>query len=803
MDNINNNTEAFEEQQNQFSVKDYITSCLSHWQWFVISVIILCCLGYLQVLRKAPVYARTMSVLIKDTSSNGGIDIPSSFSSFGFGGGNTNVNNELISLTSPAVISEVVKRLDLNINMTMKGTFHGTALYGSNNPISFYYPDLNEKTSLSFKMDLNPDDTFVLYKFVHLVNGDKLKYSQEVKGKIGFDPVKTPVGTFYFRPNGNYVNDREETETIFISVGSYASATERYLGKVSGDLADADAEVINLSIDDTSVTRATDILNTIVEVYNEYWVEDKNKVNVATSKFITDRLAMLSGELGDVDNEIAKFQSENKMPDIQATSQMYIQRAGVVSNDILSVTNQLAMAEFVRDYINNPANRNNVIPSNTGLGLGTQSLDASIKEYNTLLLNRNNLESNSGSVNPIVKDYDKQLAGMRDAILRSLNSQIGTLQANLRNLDKAQGVNDNELSQTPNQAKFLGSIKREQSVKEALYLYLLQKLEETELSQSYNASNTRIITPPYGSMKPIAPKKTMTLAMCFILGLVIPAALIYVMVISDDRVKSRRDLENLPIPFAGEIPHVGKKDTLKKYLKTKKQRQREIDKPKPIVAEGKRDVPNEAFRVVRSNIDLMIGRNTDEKVIMVTSFNPGSGKSFVAFNLGASFALKRKRVLLIDGDLRHGSLSTYVDSPRKGLSNYLTGSTDDVDSLIRQVENFKDLYVLPIGHRPPNPAELLETERMGELLDKVKTEFDIILVDCPPVNVVVDTQLLNRYADRTIFVVRANLLKKSAVNDLAIIYQEKKLRRMSILLNGTESGHSSYYTYGNYQSLEE
>ena len=259
----------------------------------------------------------------------------------------------------------------------------------------------------------------------------------------------------------------------------------------------------------------------------------------------------------------------------------------------------------------------------------------------------------------------------------------------------------------------------------------------------------------------------------------------------------------MPIPFTGEIPQVGKKSFIKNLFTSKKKKQEIIDTPKPIVEAGKRDVPNEAFRVVRSNIDLMLGRNHKHSVLMLTSFNPGSGKSFICYNLGAAFALKNKKVLLIDGDLRHGSLSTYVGSPGRGLASYLTGTTTDPSKIAYKVPGFEDLSIMPIGKRPPNPAELLEGDRFGKLLDEVKEQYDVVLVDCPPVNVVVDTQLINHYGDGTLFVVRAGLLERSAVKDLVNLYNEHKLKRMSIILNGTEETHSSYYTYGNYQSLEE
>ena len=786
-----------------FSLKDFLITCLAQWKWFVISIIFFVGVGVFYVVRQQPVYTRTMSLLIQNTENTGVLDVASAFSDLGLGGANTNVYNELISLQSPAVMFEVVKRLDLNVKLYKKQFPYNKTLYGKTAPFKIVPTIEEDKKGLKFKILLQPDGSFTLSHLSYVnISGDRVEEKDKIfKGKIGGAPVKTPVGVLDFQLNPQYEKQRDEDIEILASVSSITSAVESYVPVLKGDLTDADAEVIDLTVNDVNVQRATDILNTVVDVYNEFWVRDKNKVAVATAQFIDDRLNTIVRELEGVDTEIADYQSEHKIPDLPTTMSQLATQTTNMGTELLEITNQLAMARFVNEYINDPANANNVIPMNTGMG--NTVMEQMVKEYNTLLLTRNNLAANSGANNPLLNDYNHQLKGLREALIKSAAANVGTLEANLRSIQRAKGLQENQISSTPRQAKYLGAIKRDQTVKESLYLYLLEKREENNLSQAFNAYNTRIITPPYGPSEPIAPRKKVIMFIMFVLGAMLPAVVLYFVVVCDDRVRSRRDMDNLPVPFTGEIPQIGRKNKLKKMLQTKKRRQREIDTPKPIVAEGKRDVPNEAFRVVRSNIDLMLGKESRHSILMVTSFNPGSGKSFIAYNLGASFALKRKKVLLIDGDLRHGSLSTYVGTPHRGLAAYLSENVSDPHSIIYPVEGMNGLSIVPIGKRPPNPAELLEGERFGEFLAAVKDEYDIIMVDCPPVNVVVDTQLLNRYGDATIFVVRAGLLKKSAVRDLTQLYNEKKLKRMSIILNGTEAAHSSYYTYGNYQSLEE
>ena len=337
---------------------------------------------------------------------------------------------------------------------------------------------------------------------------------------------------------------------------------------------------------------------------------------------------------------------------------------------------------------------------------------------------------------------------------------------------------------------------------EELYLFLLQKREENELSQTFTASNTRVLTPPYGSLTPVSPKKGLILVVCFILGLAFPGMVVYLIASGDNKVRSRRDIDNLQIPFAGEIPFVGKKDSkLAGLFRSKKKNKKLAERPKPIIEAGKRDVPNEAFRVVRSNLEFMVGKEKGCHVVMLTSFNPGSGKSFIVFNLGASFGLKHKRVLLIDGDLRHGSLSTYVGSPKRGLTNYLTGATEDWKSLLVNIPEFPTVDMMPLGNMPPNPAELLENGALGKLIEQAREDYDYILLDCPPIDIVVDTQIIERYTDRTMFVVRAGLLDKRAIFDISELYDSKKYKHMSLILNGTDSAHSRYYTYGTYEGV--
>ena len=787
--------------ESQFSIGDFLKSCAAKKKWFIASVLFFLLVGIAYIARLEPRYERSMSVLIKDQDEGGGVgSIASAFSSFGLVSSNTNVYNELLSIKSPAVMQQVVLDLNLQINTIERKFPHGTTLYGTTDPFVIGFPDLGPQDGGSFRMDIRPDGTARLYKFRRNLTDGLAKYDDVIELPKGFLKARTPLGIIDFTPNPKYTGKlcpEGKPRTLVIARGGLQATTESLCKRLKGDLADKDAEVIDLQITDVSIERAEDILNNVLRVYNEFWVSDKNKVAQATSQFINDRLVVLQQELGDIDLRVSDFQSKSLMPNIGEVARMNMESTKDVNSQILTLNNQLAMSEAVYGYIANSANKENVIPMNTGTG--NPQLEAQIGSYNQLLLQRNNVRSSASGANPIVQQLDAQVAGQHEAITKAMAAHVANLRKALANLQGAKGAISGEIAALPDKARQLRGVTRQQSVKEQLYLFLLQKREENELSQTFTANSTRVITPPQGSFKPVSPKKTLILGVLFIVGLFLPAMVIYIRESNNSKVRSRKDLEHMSTPFIGEIPFMGKKPGIfKKFfaLFRKKKHSRSLEKVMVAVRPGSRDVASESFKIIRGNIDFMMQHSKADNVIMLTSFNPGSGKSFIAYNLSASFTMKGKRVLNIDCDLRHGSTSQFVHMPDKGLSSYLTGATDDWRSLVRPVEDTPDMFVLPIGHRPPNPSELLDNGRIGKLIREASEEYDYVFLDCPPVDIVVDTQILEKYIHRTIFIVRAGLLERSAIAEIDALYQSGRFKNMCLLLNGTEQQLSRYGAYG-------
>ncbi len=774
--------------EDSIQIMDILYLCLARWRWFVLSLVLSLGVAVIYILRTPPIYTRTATVLIKkDRRGKSASDI-AGFSELGIFQSNININNELITFQSPALMSEVVKRLKLEMNYYRPGRFHRDVVYGRTLPATASLCELPEEMSAGFTLQIEPDQTVTLSDFV--LNGQE--FDDTASGRM-LDSISTPMGKVVIAPTTNY--KAGESYTLHVSRANQYGTVKNYLAHLVAALKDGQSSIIILTITDKSVQRAEEVLNTLIQVYNENWVKDKNQIAVSTSQFIDERLGIIEQELGNVDNDISSYKSEHLLPDVGAASSMYMAKSSQTDAEMTTLHNQVYMTRFIREYLADNRNNNELLPANSGTG--NSSIESQISQYNQLLLERNSIVSNSSPQNPIVINMDEQLASLRDVMVRSLDSQIELLNGQIANLEKIEKKTTSQIAASPSQAKYLLSVERQQKVKEALYLFLLQKREENELSRAFTAYNTRIISPPDGSPAPTAPVRNKILLIGLLIGLMIPVGIIVLMETLNTRVRGRKDLENCTIPFIGEIPlHASRRHSgLQRFINIKEKDEKQGHKV--VVKPGSRDIINEAFRVLRTNLEFMIEPGSRSNVIVVTSFNPGSGKSFITVNMAVSLAIKEKRVLVIDGDLRHGSSSAYVGSPSTGLSDYLSGRVDNLGKIIVTSQKFPHLHVLPVGTLPPNPTELLFSPRLKQIIESLRDQYDYVLIDCPPIELVADTQIIEKLADRTIFVVRAGLLERAMLPDLQNLYNEKKFKNMSLILNGTISSGSRYaYRYG-------
>lgn len=757
---------------------------LKRWPWLVASVAVCVGLALFYVLRTQPTYTRTAQVVLRNDSNGNSMSGFSEFIDFGLIETNTNLLDEVNKFQSPDLMAQVVERLDLTMNYSSPGRFHRNILYGKDLPVTVSLPAVTAGQSASMTLDIATDGKIEISDMT--LDGEEVALSTTTAA-FG-DTVKTPAGPMVVSKTPYYKGDGDLT--LYVSKSTLEGAVNKYQSEVLVELQDEKSNTISITANDHSAQRAEDVINNMIDVYNAKWVENRNIISSATTKFINDRLAIIEQELDNVDQSKSNFQSQNMIPDVEQAASMYMSENQAANKQILELNNQLQMTRYMRAYLNDNANRNSVLPANSGIG--NPNIEKQIADYNTTILKRNQLAAGSTSSHPLVQDLESQLAQMRSAILSAVDNQIVALDTQMRNLQNNRSQTAAEIAANPKKAADLLPIERQQKVKEALYLFLLQKREETQLTQAFSAYNTDVIVKPTGSDRPSSPKKSRILMIAFALGLLIPFGVTYIRESNNTKVRSRKDLESLSIPMIGEIP-------LDKSVKSSK------DQTPVVVHHGVRNVINEAFRVMRSNLTFLNkNQNQGTQTIMVSSFNAGSGKTFATINLATALAIKGSRVLVIDGDMRHASASKYAGTPSHGLSNYLVGNTDDVDSLIVKNVTTDNMDILPVGAVPPNPTELLESDRMGQLLDSLKGQYDYIFIDCPPVEMLADAQIINKLCDRTIFVVRADMMDRDMVPELKKLYDEKRYVNLCMILNGTTASNSRYgYGYGAYSYFKD
>ena len=570
--------------------------------------------------------------------------------------------------------------------------------------------------------------------------------------------------------------------------------------------------VINLKYDDTSPEKAERVLSTIIDAFNVRWLEEKSQMAKSTAAFINDRLGLIENELNQVDDSISTFKTRHKITNLDQVSDLYLKQQTESEAEILKLTNQMYMAQYILDILKDEKLTHQLLPTHTGLANGDAV--AMIGQYNQLLLKlKNNLVGTSAQ-NPIIIRQEAELADVRKNIIATIGNHIKTLQIEIQSL---QGYNEEakeKVSSGPDQAKRLISVERDQKVKESLYLYLLQKKEENEISMTYASMPTQVIDMPNGSQLPTFPNKRSTIMAAILFGLFLPALVIFIKVNLDTTVRNKLDIESRTnIPIVGEIPYYEKasrfkwlKELMRRFGKRSLKRRRQRP-PTPLVVEHhSQDVLNEAFRLLRSNLEFMSDTPKHKNVYLVTSMYAGSGKTFVSMNLALALAIKGRQVLFIDGDLRRATATRTFGNRNMGLADYLGEKVDDISQVVYSYEQYPSLHILPVGTTPPNPTELLSSPRMQQLLEEQRPNYDFILVDCPMTETLADASIIEHMVDRTLYVVRAGLFQRRQVTQLDVYVQTGKYKNLSLVLNAIPPverythGYKYYYYGYNYSS---
>lgn len=782
------------QQADYLRLQDLLALCVSHWKWFVVSLVLFVGLAAAYLLTTPPVYKRTTSLLIKDDTRKGMTlsDAQNMFDDMSMFGSSTNVSNELIAIKSPDLIAEVINRIHLDVNYKVDDRFYQKTLYGQKLPIQVAFSDLAYNDNCSLAVTIHKDRSLTLSNF--MFQGEAVGDSS-LTAQLGKE-LMTPVGKLTVTATPVFQSVAKAGMTIYVSRSGLLSTISTCTAKMSAVMASKQSTIIDITYQDVDIQRAEDFLNTLISVYNENWVKDRNQIAVSTSQFINERLQVIESELGHVDSDISSYKSANLIPDVDAASKMYMNTANQANVQATELNNQLYMARYVRDYMSNKQNQDQLLPVNSGIN--SREIEQQINAYNAKQLQRNSLVANSSTTNPLVTDMDEQLRQMHSAIMSSIDNEVTTLNTKIRGVRSIQGQSTSRMASNPTQTKFLLSVERQQKVKESLYLFLLQKREENELSQAFTAYNTRVITKPTGTLAPSFPDRRRIWIGAIIVGLLIPVILVYLRESLNTKVRGRKDVEKLPVPFVGEIPQHGRqKAGTIRFLTDKLKHQDEPEHYEILVKPKNRNIINEAFRVVRTNIESVVDLDKGCKVIMLTSLNSGSGKTFLTMNIAKSFAIKGYKVAAVDLDLRRASLSQYANNPKAGLADYLNGKADSWQELVVPVGTEYPVDVIPVGSIPRNPTELLFSELLPTMIASLREQYDIVFFDCPPVEIVADTTIIARWADTTLFVIRAGLMERDMLPVMAEYYEDKKFNQMLILLNGTIAAGSSYSVHRN------
>lgn len=779
--------------KSQFQIKDFLFLCLANWRWFVLSLLFLGLCAGLSIKMITPTYTRMSAILFKtDDDKNGSMQ--EALKSLGVTTPKTDVQNEMLTLSSVKIVSNTVERLHLDVQYYKNGLFHKELVYGAELPINVDFYGLNDNDVLKMSVGVDKNGNVSLSNIVR--NGIELDNKKNVKLGQGVQIDKGVKATVKRSP---YYNKKE---SVYLQVVRQrkTDAVVRLTEHLKTVLRKKESTIIDITYTDESVARAEDVLNTLLAVYNENWVKECNQQTVSTNAFIKERLYMIEQELGNVDQNISDYKSTHLIPNVEQVGSMAMSQAKDAEQQTSTINSQLYMARYIRNYLAGGQHENQLLPTNSGIG--NANIEGQIAEYNAILLRRNNHIANSSAQNPLVIDLEQSLAVLRRSIIQSLDNEITMLNAHKSATNATRGMAVAKIASNPKQAKYLLSVERQQKVKEQLYLFLLQKREENELSQVFTAYKTQLLDPPHGEDSPTSPKRGYIMAIALILGLAIPASIIFVRESLNTTVRGRDDLDDLNLPFVGEIPFVGSSHNKTSFLsrlkglkKQKGTKHHHHKKLKVLVEKDSRDMINEAFRVVRANFEFVLGFDSSHKVVMVTAMNVDSGKTFISANLSTALAIKGKKVLAIDLDMRKGTLSHYTNRSKFGVSNYLSGQDIDLDELIVRCG---EIDVLPCGTIPPNPTELLSLPRFATLIAQVRERYDYVFLDCPPVDIVADASIIAPQADTTLFVIRVNLMERSLLPMIGRWHDEKKYKNISLLLNctGQISDRYGYRRYG-------
>ncbi|WKN32551.1 polysaccharide biosynthesis tyrosine autokinase [Porifericola rhodea] len=753
------------EEAEPIDLKALIRKYLRYWHWFAIGLIFSVGAAFLYLRYTTPEYNISGTILIKDDEKGPSFSSEELFAELDIFQTSKNLENEIEILRSKSLMQRVLGELGLQTSYFVKGRIRDVEVYGKNAPVKAIISQLDSSAYEKSIVIRTRGNNFELEEEDEAGNINVFPY------KLG-QQVERPYATFTLVGQPNMLEEKE----IIIQFHDLRILARDYVEKLSVNPVNKDASVLQLSMVDAVPSKAEDILGRLIEVYNREAVEDKNQMAANTISFIDERLSYLTTELSDVEKDVELYKRRNELTNVSSEAELYLEQASEYNKQIAELSIQIDVLSSIESYIVNEENEFELVPSS--LSIEDATLLGLITKFNELLLERVKILRNTQPNHPMVQSIDEQLANLRINIEENLKNIRRGLEITLKNLQANSGRFESRIRQVPLMERELLEINRQQSIKQELYLFLLQKREEAALSQASTIANSRTIDPPQADEIPVNPKKKIVLLIALMLGIGFPFSIVYVKEMLNDKVSEQRDVEKITAtPILGEVMHSEVKDAL-------------------VVAEDKHAPITEMFRLIRANLHFAtLGK--ENKVILITSSRSGEGKTFFSINLGASLALSGKKVIILSFDLRKPRLMQDLRLKNNlGISNYLVSEDLSVDSLVQAVPEVPGLYALGSGPIPPNPAELMMGVKVQRLIDTLKKQYDHIILDSPPVGQVADAFNLAPYIDSTLYIVRYNYTFKEQLVIAEDIYQQKKLNHPMLVLNDAKKRNGSTYGYG-------
>ena len=771
-----------EQDEEKVNYQELLFRYIIHWPWFMVSVLI--CLigawGYLYF--QTPVYQVSASIMIKD-DKKGGNSGSADLENLGLGGVITStqsIDNEIEVLRSKTILKEVVNNLELYITYYDKDKFPKQEMYKTSPVVVNLTAQEADKLpgAVLIDMQLSPDGVLDVNLKVGLN-----EYNKRLDKLPAVFP--TNVGTFGFTLRDSLLNGQiegqEDVRHIGVVVSQPFEVAKAYQWALTIASTSKTASVATVSLVNTNTQRGQDFINKLMEMYNRNTNNDKNEVAEKTREFINERIKIINEELGNTEEKLETFKRNAGLTDISSDAQLAVSGNAEYEKKRVENGTQINLVRDLTKYINDPLNEYEVLPSN--IGLTDNGLTTQLERYNELVIERKRLLRTSTENNPMIINLDMSIRAMKANVKTAIDGTLQGLLIVKADLDREANRFSRRISDAPGQERQYVSIARQQEIKAGLYLMLLQKREENAITLAATANNAKIIDEPVSDGL-VSPKPKMIYMIALVLGLGLPVGIIYLINLTKFKIEGRGDVEKLTrLPIIGDIPLTEEKNG------------------SIAVFENQNTLMSETFRNVRTNLQFMLKKG--QKVILVTSTVSGEGKSFISANLAISLSLLGKKVVIVGLDIRKPGLNKVFNISRKeqGITQYLSNPERNLMDLVQASDISKSLYIIPGGTVPPNPTELLARDGLDKAIEKLKKNFDYVILDTAPIGMVTDTLLVGRVADLSVYVCRADYTRKveySLINELA---NNNKLPNLCTVINGLDfqkKKYGYYYGYGKY-----